>query len=56
MKEVLLQKGLQQDAAHFSGAQNGHANLGQLCGYLRGLNGDLGHVFLGLIWSIGSVF
>jgi len=37
-KKVLLQEGLQQDAAYLAGAQNGHADVGQLCGYFGGLN------------------
>jgi hypothetical protein len=43
-EEVLLQEGLQQDAAHLAGAQNGYADLGQLRGYFGGLNGYLRHV------------
>jgi hypothetical protein len=27
-KQILLQKGLEQDATHFAGAQNGHADVG----------------------------
>jgi hypothetical protein len=44
-KKVLLQEGLQQDAAYLAGAQNGHADVGQLCGYFGGLNGYLCHLF-----------
>jgi hypothetical protein len=44
-KEVLLQKSLQQDSAHLAGAQNGHADLGQLRGNFGGLNGYLRHDF-----------
>jgi hypothetical protein len=42
-EEVLLEKGLQQNAAHLASAQNGNANLGQLRGYCGGLNGYLCH-------------
>jgi hypothetical protein len=44
-KQVLLQKGLQQDAAHLACAQNGHADVGQLRRDFCGFNGDLGHGF-----------
>ena len=44
-KQVLLQKCLQQYAAHFAGSENGYANVGQLRGYLSGFNGYLRHVF-----------
>ena len=44
-KQVLLEEGLQQNAAHFARAQHGQANLGQLRRYLVGLYGYLRHVF-----------
>jgi hypothetical protein len=44
-EKILLQKGLQQDAAHLAGSQNGHADVGQLRGYFGGLNGYLCHSF-----------
>jgi hypothetical protein len=43
-EQVLLQKSLQEGAAHLAGAQNGHADVGQLRGYFGGLNSDLCHV------------
>jgi hypothetical protein len=44
-EKVLFQEGLQQDAAYLAGAQNGHADVRQLCGYFGGLNGYLCHLF-----------
>jgi hypothetical protein len=48
-KKVLLQEGLQQDAANLSGAQNSHADVRKLRGYFSGLNGYLCH-FLSSSW------
>ena len=42
-EEVLLEKGLQQNAAHFARAKNGYVQFGQLRGYCGGLNGYLRH-------------
>jgi hypothetical protein len=42
-KQVLLQKGLQQNAAHFARAQNGHADRGQLRGCIWDFDSDIGH-------------
>ena len=43
-EEVLLEEGLEQDAAHFAGAEDGDVEVGDLRGSLRGLNGYLSHV------------
>jgi hypothetical protein len=51
IKKVLLQEGLQQNAAHLACAQNGHTDLGQLRGNFGGLNGYLRHVFPYLEWE-----
>src|ERR1039458_10023697 len=44
-KKVLLQEGLQQDAPHLAGAQNGYTDFGKLRRYFSGLNGYLRHGF-----------
>jgi hypothetical protein len=42
-KEILLEKGLEQNSAHFARAENGDVQIGQLRGYCGGLNGYLRH-------------
>jgi hypothetical protein len=42
-EKILFEKGLQQDAAHLAGAEDGDAYVGQLGGYLCGLNGYFYH-------------
>ncbi len=44
-KEILLEEGLQQNAAHLAGAEHRHVNVGQLRGCCVGLNGYLRHGF-----------
>jgi hypothetical protein len=40
----LLEEGLEQNAAHFARAENGYADLGQLCGCFIDLNGYFRHL------------
>jgi len=42
-KKILLQEGLQQDAAHLARAEDRHAKVGKLRRYCCGLNGYLRH-------------
>ena len=42
-EEVLLEKGLKQNSAHFARAENGYVQVGQLRGNCGGLNGYLRH-------------
>jgi hypothetical protein len=43
-KEILLQKSLEQNAAHLAGAEHGNADVGQLRGNTLRFYGDIGHV------------
>jgi hypothetical protein len=42
-EEILLQKSLEQNAAHLAGAKHGDADVGQLCGNTCGFYSDIGH-------------
>ena len=51
-KQVFFQKCLQQDAAHLAGAQDCHADKGQLRRNFRCLDGDLGHFLFSFVFNV----
>ena len=47
-EEILLEEGLQEDAAHFAGSEDGYADVGKLGRRFDYRNGDFGHGWLPL--------